>query len=85
MANADRIVQDPAFITATTQIRDALVRRLEEISLDGSQKSHDEVIEITRQLQAMRRYQRTLWSTIDQGKFITAETERKARHKAAGM
>jgi hypothetical protein len=33
----------------------------------------------------MRRYQRTLWSTIDQGKFITAETERKARHKAAGM
>ena len=82
---AERLLLDPAYTTATTALREELVKSLENAALDGSHEGEQHVLELVRMLQMGNRYQSLLSRMIDHGKLSDHELERKARYQSAGM
>lgn len=88
MANshdAERILTDPAWEAATTALEAAIVKQLSSLDLNGSKDVEAHALELIRLLQAGKKYQRLLWSMIDQGKLKEADLERKKRWNLAGI
>lgn len=83
--DAERLLLDPAYQEATKQLRESLVKQLEDMALDGSEKASAQATEIVRLLQTAKRYQRLLWAMVDGEKLTADKLERKSRYKAAGL
>ena len=83
--DAERLLTDPAWETATTALETAIVKQLSSLDLNGSKDVEAHALELIRLLQAGKKYQRLLWSMIDQGKLKESDLERQKRWKLAGI
>ena len=79
--DADRLLNDPAFIAANEAIEKQIVDRLKSTQLDGRPETDNYCLELVRSLQAMARHQRMLWSWVDSGKVAASDIERKRLFK----
>ena len=78
-SKAQRLLEDPAFAESTEALERAIVAKLKETQLDGSEATERHVLELVRLLQTGARYSRLLWNQVDAGKLASHELERKSR------
>ena len=84
-ADAERLLNDPAFIAATTAIETQTIKHLKETQLDGKPETERYVMELVRILQSGTRFQRLLWQHIDSGKLADDALERKRAFRKGGI
>ena len=83
--DAERLLTDPAFLEATNGLREAIVKQIESLELDGSKEKQDHVIELARLLQTGKKYQRLLSAMAEFGRLKESDLERKKRFRMAGI
>ena len=83
--DAARLLTDPAWTEATEGLREAIVKQIESLELDGSEEKEAHAIELIRLLQAGKKYQRLLSAMAEFGKLKDSDLERKKRFRMAGI
>ena len=82
---AERLLTDPAYTTARERIKATLVKRLEDMELDGSPASTEKVLATVRLIQSEALLHRLMHRMIDHGHLKDAVLERKKRWRLAGV
>ena len=83
--DAERLLTDPAFIEATSGLREAIVKQIESLELGGSEAKESHAIELIRLLQTGKKYQRLLSAMAEFGRLKESDLERKKRFRMAGL
>lgn len=84
-AEAQRLLDDPAFQDSTQSVERSIVDKLKTTLLDGKPETERYILELVRTLQSGARYQRLLWQQVDAGKLQEHALEQKKRFKKGGF
>ncbi len=78
-ANAQMLLDNPAFREALDGIERQIIDKLKAVQLDGKEETERYVLELVRCLQAQARQARYLWQQVEHGKLADRELDRKRR------
>ncbi len=84
-ANAQRLLDDPAFRESAESLERQIVDRLKSTHLDGSEATERYVLELVRCLQSSERFSKLLWSQVAHGKLEQHELEKKRVFRKGGI
>jgi hypothetical protein len=84
-ANAQRLLDDPAFRDSSDALERQIVEKLKSVQLDGTEATERYVLELVRCLQSAARFSKLLWSQVENGKLQEHELERKKLFRKGGI